>query len=433
MSDYMFMLESHLTGAQSQALARVAAAAAEAGTNLFLAGGAIRDMLGGYAIHSLDFVLEAPPAKVGKLLERAGAQLIASNDARRELHLSFPGGTAITLAMSSTENYTKAGGKPQIAPAAIYDHLRCRDFTINAMAISLSRGSRGLLIDPNNGLRDLQAREIRTINNYSLYGDPARILRLLRLQTRLGFSIEERTQNQYRNVREAKLELEIPAASRRQELLRMAGEPNLAELIRLLEQERLLQLFSPALTGTRVNHAGFQKLQKAVQVLPHGVDLNLNPVGLALFLLAEKLTPKERTGLIQTAGLEAPEIALWQKIEARAKKLEKALAAPAVNRPSKVFAIASAAPGDEILFLLSRSANRTVIDRLKNYLQKYVLTAQEVTDAEVEALGLVPGTPKFEKARAERIAARLDARPKKVPVEMEPVPVPVATAARRFN
>ncbi len=434
MSDYMFMLESHLTGAQSQALSQVTAAAVEAGVNLFLAGGAVRDMMGGYAIRSLDFITEAPPAKLVKVLEKHGLSAAAVDEWRRESVLPFPGGVTVTIAMSRTEKYAKSAGKPQVAPAPIYEHLRCRDFTINAMALSLSRASRGLLLDPNNGLRDLQAREIKAIHNYSLYDAPVRILRLLRLQARLGFTIEERTMAQYRNVREAKLEDQIPAASRRLELLRMAAEPNVAELVKVLEQEQLLPLFSPHLTGSKVNHAGFQKLQRTMQLLPHGVDLGLNPVGLFLFLLAEKLAPKERASLIQTAGLLPAEVDLWQKIETRAKRLEKALASPALKKPSKIYSVAASAAGDEVLFLLCRSGQRTVVDRLKNYLQKYALTALEVTDADVvQATGLEPASAKFAKAKAERIAARLDARPKRTAPEPEAA-APVAVGMeRRFN
>mgnify|MGYP007068313003 CR=1 FL=1 len=66
-------------------------------------------------------------------------------------------------------------------------------------------------------------------------------------------------------------------------------------------------------------------------------------------------------------------------------------------------------------------------DRLKNYFSKYLGTAMEVTDAEVaQVSGLEPGSPKFAKARDERIAAHLDGRVRKPapPPEPEPVPQP---------
>src|SRR5262249_29588916 len=114
----------------------------------------------------------------------------------------------------------------------------------------------------------------------------------------------------------------------------------------------------------------------------------------------------------------------WHKLDARAKKLEKDLKSPKLQRPSLLYSLLSKAPGELILYLLVRSSERLVQDRIKNYLQKYLPGAQEITDRDVLATGAEPGTPKYEKARAELIATRLDARPKKVtPPPEEPIPV----------
>ena len=86
-----------------------------------------------------------------------------------------------------------------------------------------------------------------------------------------------------------------------------------------------------------------------------------------------------------------------------------------LQKPSKVYQALSAAPGDQILFLLAHSSERLVHDRIKNYLQKYLPSAQEVTERDVLATGASPGTPKFQKAREEMILTKLDARPKKIP------------------
>jgi hypothetical protein len=123
----------------------------------------------------------------------------------------------------------------------------------------------------------------------------------------------------------------------------------------------------------------------------------------------------------------------WQKLDARSKKLEKELKSAKLQKPSHIYQVLIKAPGDQVLFLLLKSSERLVQDRIKNYLQKYLPASQEVTDGEVLAAGAQPGTPKFEKAKAELIAARLDARPKKVqpppPVEAPPPAPPMPTHA----
>jgi len=68
MSDYMFMLESHLTGEQYRLVGQMQAAAATTGLSLYLTGGAMRDVLGGFPVRDLDFTIEGNPAKLVKLM-----------------------------------------------------------------------------------------------------------------------------------------------------------------------------------------------------------------------------------------------------------------------------------------------------------------------------------------------------------------------------
>src|SRR3954452_19260779 len=210
MSDYMFMLENHLTGAQNRVLAAVQKAAAEAQINLFLTGGAVRDMLGGFPIRDLDFTVEGNALKLAKTVaDQLGAEIIATDSNRKTAELVSPEGVTFEVSMARHERYTKTAGKPQVTPATIQEDLLRRDFTINALALSLNRASRGLLLDPTNGMGDLERREIRNTGNYVFYDSPVRLLRLGRFKARLGFALAEKTVSQYRNAREAELETYI--------------------------------------------------------------------------------------------------------------------------------------------------------------------------------------------------------------------------------
>jgi tRNA nucleotidyltransferase (CCA-adding enzyme) len=429
MSDYMFMLDSHLNGEQSKVLAEVRDAAEQANLNLFLTGGAMRDMMGGYPIRDLDFTVEGGSIKFAKAVaHKAQAEVIAVDELRKSVELVFPGHVSASIAMARVEKFAKPGGKPQVQPATIHEDLRGRDFTVNAIALSLGKASRGLLLDPANGLGDLARRELRAIHNYALYDDPSRMLRMIRLKTRFSFAIDERTMLQYQNVREAKLEALISGAAMEQELRQMALDPLAGEILKALEDEKLLQLFSPALAGAKLNLPGFQKWQKARQSLPQDVEVASHSYALFLFLVLEKLNAKERTQLIKALDIPRSEVDAAGKLEARAKKVEKELTAAKLQRPSALYAILSKVPGEILSFLLMRSSQRIVIDRVKNYLQKYLPMAQEVTEQDV--VGAEPGTPKFAKLYQKLVAERLDARPKKVVVEEPPPPPPPGPSRR---
>ena len=425
MSDYIFMLENHLSTEQSRAVEDVQAAAAHANVNVFLTGGAMRDMLGGFPIRDLDFAVEGNALKLAKsMAEKMGARMVALDEQRRTAQLIFPGAVTAEIGMSRFEKFSRPGAKPQVTPAFIQDDLRRRDFTINAIALSLNRGSRGLLIDPTNGLADLTTKELRTTHSYAFYEEPSRLLRLIRFRVRFGFVVDERTQRQYDNAREAELEKLIPGRVLFEEVCNIAEEPEAGEILRELERARLLTIFSDALAGPKLNVASIAKLEKLRKLLPPGNGIRPAGVGPFLYVLTEKLNPKERQALIRTLEMRKPEVDLWQKLEARAKKLEQAMKSVRLKLPSQVYQALVKAPGDEVLFLLYRSQQRLVQDRIRNYLQKYYPAAQEVTDAEVEKAGGKPGTPKYQKLREELIVTRLNTRKKpEPPPPAEPPPV----------
>jgi len=432
MSDYIYMLESHLNPDQNRVVEDVQTAAGQASINVFLTGGAMRDMLAGFRIRDLDFVVEGHGLKVAKALcEHAGAKLVAADENRKSAELVFPSGVTAQIAMSRQEKYARSGGKPHVTPATIQEDLRGRDFTCNAIALSLNRASRGLLLDPMNGLADIERRELRAIHGYGFYDDPSRLLRLIRFRVRLGFTVEERTQMQVANAREAEVEKLIPGRALSEELKRISGEDSPSEILKLLDEARLLALFSPALSGPKMNLAGIAKLEKMSRMLSDDLRTRAARFGPFLYALTDKLTTKEKQALIKSTEMPKADVDLWQKLEARAKKLETALRSQRIRKASQVYQIVSSAVPDEVLFVMYHSALKPVQERMRNHFQKYVLTVQEITPEEWATVPGTPGTPKYAKARDEFVAHRLDRKVKK-PVEPPPAtPVVEATVAGR--
>src|SRR5579871_1751477 len=108
MSDYMFMLDSHLNADQSRIVNQVQSAAGEANANVFLTGGAMRDMLGGFPIRDLDFTVEGNALKLAKAVAQAAkAQIVTTDEHRKSVELLFPGGITAEIAMSRHERYGK--------------------------------------------------------------------------------------------------------------------------------------------------------------------------------------------------------------------------------------------------------------------------------------------------------------------------------------
>ena len=418
MSDYIYMLESHLSPDQNRVVEEVTGAAGLLNANVFLTGGAMRDMLAGFRIRDLDFVIEGNALKLAKaVVDHAGAKIVSADENRKSAELVFSTGVTTQISMSRQEKYARTGAKSQVTPATIQEDLRGRDFTCNAIALSLNKASRGLLLDPMNGLADVERRELRAISTYGFYDDPSRLLRLVRFRVRLGFAIEERTQMQVANARDAGVERMIPPRALAEELKRIGVEDSPAEILKGLEEAGLLALFSPTLEGAKANIQGVARLEKMARLLPDDVRTRGARLGPFLYALTEKLTPKEEQALIKALDLHKSEVDLWQRLEQRAKRLESALRSVRIRKPSQVYRIVTPAAPEEVLFLLYHSGLKPVQDRLRSHFQKYLPAVQEITPEEWATVDGKPGTPKYQKARDEFIANRLDRRPRKPPEE----------------
>ncbi len=129
MSDYMFKLESHLSTDQFCVVGQMQAVAAAAGVNLFLTGGAMRDMLGGFPVRDLDFTVEGSALKLAKILtQKYEATIVSTDELRKSVEMRFPGSVRVELAMARTEKFAKSGARPQVTPATIHEDLRMPGF-----------------------------------------------------------------------------------------------------------------------------------------------------------------------------------------------------------------------------------------------------------------------------------------------------------------
>ena len=176
------------------ALLRAAAdVAQQQGQQVYLVGGAVRDLLLGYPNLDFDLVVEGDAPRLAQQLGQAvGAEVV--------VHDKF--GTAslqrealcIDLATARSETYSRPGALPDVTPALIQDDLFRRDFSMNAMAVDLSAASFGRLIDPFHGRADMERGLVRVLHDRSFIDDATRILRALRYEQRFGFRLEEATE-----------------------------------------------------------------------------------------------------------------------------------------------------------------------------------------------------------------------------------------------
>jgi tRNA nucleotidyltransferase/poly(A) polymerase len=376
MSDYIFLLESRLSPDQLQLLVQVQQAATAANVRLFLAGGAVRDLLGGFPVRDLDFAAEGPALKLVRQLDKRLFTVRSVDDVRQSAEVVFGSQATAEVALCRREFYAKAGGKPEVKPATIQDDLRRRDFSVNAVALSLNPASRGLLIDPTNGLADLERKELRALSNTSFYDDPSRMLRLIRLQVRLKYSVEEKTRQQFENAREAGLAEQIPPRARWRELQQLAAEPEGAETVKALASEGLLGVFEPHL-GKKHELPMIARLDK-VRRAAEKSGARMDSFGPFLWALTHKLSAAERNGLRKRVGMKTAEAKPWTDLEAQARALQKALAGKSQN--SRAHEALRGADPAVALFLMAFSPMPGVRERVKSYFAQMAPAAEARAD-----------------------------------------------------
>jgi len=120
MSDYIYILESHLSPDQNRVVEEVQTASGQASVNVFLTGGAMRDMLAGFRIRDLDFAVEGNALKVAKALcENAGAKTVLEDDNRKKRGTSLPHRRHGPDCHVAAREKRARGGQAQVTPATI--------------------------------------------------------------------------------------------------------------------------------------------------------------------------------------------------------------------------------------------------------------------------------------------------------------------------
>src|SRR5438094_3926711 len=233
--------------------------------NVYLTGGAVQHTISGFPIRDLDFTVQGNPGKLQKDLERAGVVIGGGDDDSKVLYIGLPGNVRAEISMARTERYEKVGKPPIVSPATIIEDLRRRDFTVNAMALSLNPGSRGLLMDPFNGAADIEAKLLRILHNYAFVEDPSRLIRASRFSARFHWPLEERTQARYDSAKENNYIEYIANRTIGYEIEQLAYEGDPLNVIHVFEKEGWLKVLSPHWTTAKVDTNGLSQLMKTRQ------------------------------------------------------------------------------------------------------------------------------------------------------------------------
>jgi tRNA nucleotidyltransferase (CCA-adding enzyme) len=394
MPDYIYLLENRLSPAQQNALREVRDAARNAGMTVFLTGGAVRDLTSGFPVRDLDFLVQGNALKLKKPLEKAGATLWGEHEPSRTLWFWFPGSVRVEVTSSRREEYPKPG-KPVYHWAPILEDLRRRDFTANAMAVSLNEGSWGLLLDPLNGFADIETRHLRLASNYGFIEDPSRMLRAVRLAARTGWEMDPRTLARYQNAKEEGLIEQIPAHLRGYELEEIAHEEDSLKALRALEAEGWMKTLFPAWTAAKADLKGLDELNKIlIRLMMLGV--NPDPSAAHMELLTAKMTPSDVKALKRQFARPGF-VDQWNSLEKAARDFSKELLGKAVTTPSATWKLLVSYEPEAVLWLAFSSKVAPVKEKFNNFFNIWPEARQKIPTTLMAEMRITPELPDYGK------------------------------------
>lgn len=374
---------------------------------VFLVGGAVRDLTSGGPIRDLDVAVQGNATKLKKELQKAGGVLIGEDEPTQALYFTFPGGVRLEVGSTLSVTYPKPG-KPVYKPATILDDLHRRDFTANAMALSLNDGSFGLLMDPLNGVADIENRELRLVSNYGFIEDPARMIRATRLGARLGWQMEEKTRQRYENAKAEGMISALSPTLHHYELEEVFHEEDPLRVLKRLEAEGWAKVLFPAWTSAKANEAELDRLRDTVGRL-ESMGIYPDPSAAYFPLLTAKMAPKDVAALKKSFARPgfAEQI---PALETDTKEFAALFTSKAAAAPSDAWKMLFAAKPEAVLWLVHTTKSAPLKARFEAFFNDWSQARQKIPYQLMQEMRITPSLPGYDELVEKLFFAVMDGK-----------------------
>ena len=376
----------------------------------YLVGGCLRDLILGVKNLDLDIAIEGN----GIIFARNLAQKLKS---RLKTHERFGTATLILndrlkvdIATTRQEKYPYSTALPVVSPGSLKEDLKRRDFTINAMALSLSLDKEQEIIDPFGGQDDLASGRIRILHNLSFKDDPTRILRAIRFNQRFDFKIEHTTLLLLKEAISDGLLDKVNPHRMRDELILILKEQNPFRPIKELDDLGALSFISVKLKIGKSTRVLFKSIAKQiawfVKKFPARRQLDSWLVYFAALL--EPLALAQIKMVICRLGLRKGEQKRIVSYCQGRKKFISSLSKKQV-RPEQIFSLLEPLSYETIILLSAASQNKNFKKYLADFFKIYNGMRLCVSGNDLGCLGVLPG-PEYQKIFAKVLVAKLNGR-----------------------
>jgi hypothetical protein len=272
--------------------------------------------------------------------------------------------------------------------------LRRRDFTVDAMALSLNEGSYGLLMDPLNGSADIESRQLKLVSNYGFIEDPARLVRAARFVARYGWTMEEKTAARYEAAKTENYIENLSAFARGYELEEIAHEEDALRVLTHLETEGWMKSLLPGWTHGKADAAKLEELRETVAAL-QAQGINPDASGAQMELLTAKLSAddtKTLKRLIPRKGF----VAEWESLDKIAKEFAKKLLAKEYTTPSAAWKLITSYKPEAVLWLAMTGKGSGIQTKFRNFFTVWPASRQKIPYMIMQEMRITPTLPGYQ-------------------------------------
>jgi tRNA nucleotidyltransferase (CCA-adding enzyme) len=335
----------------------------------YLVGGAVRDLLLEHRLEDIDVAVEGDGIEFARALaERLGGR-VRPHPKFQTAVIVLPGDVAgghrrLDVASTRTEFYDYPAALPKVEHATIRGDLSRRDFSINAMAVSLNARDFGTLLDYFGGIGDLGRRQLVVLHNLSFIEDPTRILRAVRYENRYDFRMDRHTLALARACVEMDLIGDLSSARLRDELVLLFDEARVSFTLHRLAELGL----EPTLHPRVALGAGTQRLVAAADGvrLACGLESEVPAWRLRLIVLLRDITPEEMgdwTARLKFRRRDAEVLIRSALMGARiARRLRRQI------KEADLYDLLHGEPLEAVVLATALSAGTPAAERLERYL-----------------------------------------------------------------
>ncbi|MDD5436898.1 MAG: hypothetical protein PHX20_05085, partial [Candidatus Omnitrophica bacterium] len=404
-------MEALLPKEISLLLRRIGSLANSKGCTAFIVGGLVRDLLLGANNLDLDIVVEGDAIKLGE-------EMAKELDAGFVTHRRFGTCSVITkkklkidFATARKEVYERPAALPTVEFSSLKDDLIRRDFTINAMAVSLNKESFGQLIDFFGGERDLRRGVIKVMHDGSFIDDPTRIFRAVRFEQRIGFSIDAHTEDLIKFAIKKEMFKRVEPQRIRDEVILILKEEDPYRAVKRMHELDELRFLHPKIRLDK-NATELYRSIGTISAWHEGSSFKKRAAEewlIYLMALFDRLSYNDCSSICNKFVFRRSETIRLLSCKEEADKLIRALGAKAPLPPSRIFKLLEPLSFEVILFTMAKARSGRVRARIEDFFCKYNGTRIAVKGEDINRMGLKPG-PHYKAILNKVLLARIDGK-----------------------